>query len=176
MTWAPCDTGLTSFTPSDVNLTPDPPVIGSPATFTIIGTIGTEVTGGTVDMTVSFSGLPIYSQQFDLCTKTKCPVAPGPITLTLVEALPPIAPPGDYGLQIIARSPDGGELTCVNVDFSLVLPSAGQRSQAAGAADVGASEGQGEAAGGAGDAVATQGREVLHLQARAAGTARRMLV
>ncbi len=44
-------------------------------------------------MVVSFSGLPIYSSSSDLCSKTACPVPAGPITITLVEALPPIAPP-----------------------------------------------------------------------------------
>lgn len=35
---------------------------------------GNELPGGSVDMTVSFSGLPIYSSTSDLCTKTTCPV------------------------------------------------------------------------------------------------------
>ncbi|GFR48720.1 hypothetical protein Agub_g10677 [Astrephomene gubernaculifera] len=124
MSWSACDAGLTSFTPDEVTLTPDPPVIGSPATFVISGKTEAQVQGGTVDMVVSLSGIPIFTQSLDLCTKTTCPVAPGPISITLVEALPPIAPPGDYGLQVIARGPDGGELACVNVNFSLVLPSA----------------------------------------------------
>ncbi|GIL59600.1 hypothetical protein Vafri_14342 [Volvox africanus] len=122
MTWAPCDEGLTAFTPSSVTLSPDPPVIGSAATFVITGTIDTELQGGSVDMTVSFSGFPIFSSSSDLCTKTTCPVPAGPISLTLEELLPPIAPPGDYGLQVVARNPDGAELACVNVNFSLVLP------------------------------------------------------
>eukprot|EP00198_Chlamydomonas_reinhardtii_P011890 XP_001701227.1 predicted protein [Chlamydomonas reinhardtii] len=124
MSWTPCDAGLTEFSPSSVVLTPDPPVIGSPATFVISGDIGNELPGGSVDMTVSFSGLPIYSSTSDLCTKTTCPVPAGPIAITIVQVLPPIAPPGDYGLQVVARGPDGSELACVNVAFSLVLPSA----------------------------------------------------
>ncbi|GIL78491.1 hypothetical protein Vretimale_19238 [Volvox reticuliferus] len=122
MTWAPCDEGLTAFTPSSVTLSPDPPVIGSAATFVITGNIDKELQGGSVDMVVSFSGFPIFSSSSDLCTKTACPVPAGPISLTLEELLPPIAPPGDYGLQVVARGPDGAELACVNVNFSLVLP------------------------------------------------------
>ncbi|KAG2427647.1 hypothetical protein HXX76_012297 [Chlamydomonas incerta] len=136
MSWVPCDAGLTAFSPSSVVLTPDPPVIGSPATFVISGDIGNELQGGSVDMTVSFSGLPIYSSSSDLCTKTTCPVPAGPISLTIVQLLPPIAPPGDYGLQVVARGPDGSELACVNVAFSLVLPSA--RSAAAAGQEAGA--------------------------------------
>ena len=40
MTWTPCDAGQTSFVPSSVTLSPDPPVIGTPAVFVITGTIG----------------------------------------------------------------------------------------------------------------------------------------
>ncbi|EFJ42088.1 hypothetical protein VOLCADRAFT_77249 [Volvox carteri f. nagariensis] len=122
MTWAPCDEGQTAFTPSSVTLSPDPPVIGSAATFVISGNIESELQGGSVDMVVSFFGFPIYSSTSDLCSKTTCPVPAGPISLTLEELLPPIAPPGDYGLQVVARGPGGDELACVNVNFSLVLP------------------------------------------------------
>lgn len=44
---------------------------------------------GHVHDELRYSGM----QTEDLCAKTACPVMPGPITVTLVEALPPIAPP-----------------------------------------------------------------------------------
>lgn len=57
-----------------------------------------DVAGGTVEINVSFMGMPIYTQQEDLCSKTSCPVPSGPISITLVEYLPPIAPPvGAWG-------------------------------------------------------------------------------
>jgi hypothetical protein len=45
-------------------------------------------------------------------------------------ALPSLQTPlqGDYGLQVVARGPDGSELACVNVAFSLVLPSTSRSS------------------------------------------------
>ncbi len=138
----------------------------------------------------------------DLCSKAACPLPAGPLSITLVQLLPPIAPPvrslallcfhplgtpsrapspawclarlrthlrvtgvvvssslrvhtgraqassakksrrlsaltrpasltfilylqGDYGLNVVVRGLDGGELTCVQVTFSLVLPSSG---------------------------------------------------
>lgn len=40
MSWTVCDSETTAYVPDLVTLTPDPPVIGSPATFTISGTTG----------------------------------------------------------------------------------------------------------------------------------------
>lgn len=51
------------------------------------------VTSGTVEMTITFMGVDIWTNSEDLCTKTTCPLQKGPVTITLVENLPPIAPP-----------------------------------------------------------------------------------
>eukprot|EP00197_Chlamydomonas_leiostraca_P008008 CAMPEP_0202866060 /NCGR_PEP_ID=MMETSP1391-20130828/7155_1 /ASSEMBLY_ACC=CAM_ASM_000867 /TAXON_ID=1034604 /ORGANISM="Chlamydomonas leiostraca, Strain SAG 11-49" /LENGTH=164 /DNA_ID=CAMNT_0049545973 /DNA_START=35 /DNA_END=529 /DNA_ORIENTATION=+ len=123
MQWRLCDDQTRAITVSSVTLTPDPPVIGGPATFLVEGSISEGVAGGSVDIEVSFSGVQIYSQSEDLCAKTKCPVAPGPVAVTIVELLPPIAPPGDYGLRVTARGMAGEELMCLDVDFTLAPPS-----------------------------------------------------
>ncbi|KAJ9526735.1 hypothetical protein QJQ45_017521 [Haematococcus lacustris] len=99
------------------------------------------VPAGAVEIQVSFSGIQIYSESQDLCSKTACPVPPGPVTINIVEDLPPIAPPvskaqdqlqgtantsplsGDYGLRVIGTDASGNELMCLDVDFELVLPS-----------------------------------------------------
>ncbi|GFH27586.1 ML domain-containing protein, partial [Haematococcus lacustris] len=96
MSWRPCSDSEGPIAVSDVTLTPDPPVIG---------------------------GIQIYSESQDLCSKTACPVPPGPVTINIVEDLPPIAPPGDYGLRVIGTDAAGNELMCLDVDFELVLPS-----------------------------------------------------
>ena len=51
------------------------------------------IASGTVDISISFSGVDIFSKTEDLCLKTTCPIAKGPTEITLIEALPPIAPP-----------------------------------------------------------------------------------
>ncbi|PNH05305.1 hypothetical protein TSOC_008438, partial [Tetrabaena socialis] len=63
---------------------------------------------------------------------------------------------GDYGLQVITRAPDGSELACVNVDFTLVLPSASSSAAAASAIATKAlpATAAAEAASGAGSAAA----------------------
>ena len=51
------------------------------------------VSSGTVDVAVAYRGLPIYTEEKDLCDRTKCPVQPGPLSLKYEQYLPPIAPP-----------------------------------------------------------------------------------
>ncbi|KAJ9527605.1 hypothetical protein QJQ45_025877 [Haematococcus lacustris] len=117
------------------------PVQQSPATFAVHGSSSLAVPAGAVEIQVSFSGIQIYSESQDLCSKTACPVPPGPVTINIVEDLPPIAPPvseaqdqlqgtaytsplsGDYGLRVIGTDAAGNELMCLDVDFELVLPS-----------------------------------------------------
>ncbi|GFH26174.1 ML domain-containing protein [Haematococcus lacustris] len=123
MSWRPCSDSEGPIAVSDVTLTPDPPVIGSPATFAVHGSSSLAVPAGAVEIQVSFSGIQIYSESQDLCSKTACPVPPGPVTINIVEDLPPIAPPGDYGLRVIGTDAAGNELMCLDVDFELVLPS-----------------------------------------------------
>lgn len=52
-----------------------------------------DVASGAIGMSVSFMGTPIFEGSDDLCAKTACPIAPGPITINYVQDLPPIAPP-----------------------------------------------------------------------------------
>ena len=51
------------------------------------------VSSGTVDVAVAYRGLPIYTEEKDLCDRTKCPVQPGPLSLKYEQYLPSIAPP-----------------------------------------------------------------------------------
>ncbi len=46
-----------------------------------------------------YRGLPIYTEEKDLCDRTKCPVQPGPLSLKYDQYLPPIAPPVSAAAQ-----------------------------------------------------------------------------
>lgn len=67
--------------------------IRSTAHFTLRAMSGIEVPSGSVDITISFMGIQIFSKSEDLCSKTACPIKPGDLEIVLVEDLPPIAPP-----------------------------------------------------------------------------------
>jgi hypothetical protein len=52
-----------------------------------------DVAAGAISMSVNFMGTPIFEGSDDLCAKTGCPIAPGPLEIKYVQDLPPIAPP-----------------------------------------------------------------------------------
>mmetsp|Transcript_2590 Transcript_2590/g.5939 ORF Transcript_2590/g.5939 Transcript_2590/m.5939 type:complete len:171 (-) Transcript_2590:497-1009(-) len=137
ISWELCDQTERAVDIKDVALSPDPGLIGTPATFKINGMLKEDVTGGSVGIEVSFSGVPIFATSEDLCAKFAgaCPRPAGPVDITIVEALPPIAPPGFYGLRLTARDQAGTDLLCLSVDFELQLPS-GNDSKAKDGADV----------------------------------------
>jgi len=122
--WEPCDADKVPFVPDNVALVPDPPVIGSQVTFNIKGSNAVrEVASGRITINVAYAGTPIYEEVDDLCSKTTCPITLGPIDVAYVQDLPPIAPPGEYQVQVVARDTEDAELMCVLVTFDMVPPS-----------------------------------------------------
>ena len=59
---------------------------------------GIDILSGTVEIAIAFMGVDIFSKTEDLCAKAACPIKAGPAVITLVEALPPIAPPVRLGV------------------------------------------------------------------------------
>ncbi|KAK9827503.1 hypothetical protein WJX74_006299 [Apatococcus lobatus] len=118
--WKECGEGQTHIT--SVSLQPDPPVAGSPADFGIKGESGVEVDEGTMSLAVAFMGFPIWSQTFDLCDRTSCPVKKGPVELAVQEYLPPITPPGAYNVTITAQNTANVQLLCLQIDFEIKPP------------------------------------------------------
>lgn len=60
--------------------------------------------GGRVTLKVSYLGFQIYTESSDLCSRTSCPLAPGPVAITYVQNLPPIAPPVGCRNFVIKKS------------------------------------------------------------------------
>lgn len=52
-----------------------------------------DVQSGSISIDVSFMGTQIYEEVDDLCGKTACPIKTGPIEISYIQDLPPIAPP-----------------------------------------------------------------------------------
>lgn len=122
-TWDPCDVGKVPFTPDVVQLVPDPPAAGGQVSFKISGNAVHDVQSGSISIDVAYEGTQIYEEVDDLCGKTSCPIKTGPIDITYIQDLPPIAPPGGYDVQVVARSTEGEELMCVVVHFEMLPPS-----------------------------------------------------
>ena len=49
-------------------------------------------------MVVTYAGIPIWAQQDDLCAKTACPVAVGPVEVAYLQEFPIFTPPVGSGL------------------------------------------------------------------------------
>lgn len=124
MKWKLCsDDG--PFKPDSVVLSPDPPQIGQDISFDIQGAYehGDSIPTGVLDVTVNFMGTPIFETEWDLCSKTQCPINPGKLDIHYGQTLPPIAPPGDYQVQLIAKDAGDAQLLCLLVDFQIAAPS-----------------------------------------------------
>jgi hypothetical protein len=122
-TWSACDADKVPFVPDNVLLVPDPPAAGGQVTFNIQGNAVHDVPAGQISIDVSFAGTPIYEEVDDLCSKTSCPIKTGPLDIKYIQDLPPIAPPGEYDVRVIARDIAGTELMCVDVHFEMLPPS-----------------------------------------------------
>jgi len=122
-TWSYCDsTYPTYLTVSSVTLSPDPPVLGYDDVVTLTGTVNETVSSGTVDLTITYYGIPVFTGSYNICDSNTCPQGPGAITAAITvsgSSLPPIAPPGNYVGTATVTDSNGNTLVCVNVDFTL---------------------------------------------------------
>ena len=59
----------------------------------LFSVIEIEVPAGSLDISVMYSGLPIYSESRDLCDMAKCPIEKGDFSIAYDQYLPPIVPP-----------------------------------------------------------------------------------
>jgi hypothetical protein len=124
--WKTCDTG--DFQVTGASLTPDIVTPGTTATFTIdvVGGAG-DVAAGSVNLLVRLAGLPIYTQRFELCSKTACPVPKGTgAQLVFTQEFPKYTPRASYVVTLTGKSDSGVRLFCVDVAFK-VVPASLQR-------------------------------------------------
>ncbi|KAL3677208.1 hypothetical protein R1sor_027156 [Riccia sorocarpa] len=110
----------------DVVINPEPVVSGDLVTFTVPAYASTELTGGTVVVTVSFYGIKVHTEKDNLCGKTECPIK-GDFNLESSQELPPFTPPGPYKLKFQVLDANGKEQACASVGFAIVWKSSHQK-------------------------------------------------
>lgn len=59
-----------------------------------------EISSGTLELGVTYRGVPIYSETKDLCETAACPVKKGPYAVHVSEYFPPITPPVRAPLEL----------------------------------------------------------------------------
>lgn len=106
---------------SSMDATPFPPVPAKPLAFSGSATNDMTIVNGTVEVHVKFYGAELFHDTFVICDMDpafKCPIAPGPITITRTESLPSQIPKGPYEMQVVGKEVVSKQpLFCVIVPF-----------------------------------------------------------
>lgn len=53
----------------------------------------TPISGGNLEISVSYYFLSVYSETSDICTKTSCPIDAGDFEISHTQSLPSVTPP-----------------------------------------------------------------------------------
>ncbi|XP_010535725.1 PREDICTED: putative phosphatidylglycerol/phosphatidylinositol transfer protein DDB_G0282179 [Tarenaya hassleriana] len=104
-----------------VKISPDPVLSGQPATFKILGSSSEDISGGEVEISVSYFGIHVHTETHDLCEETSCPVSTGSFVLSHTQTLPSFTPPGSYTLRMTMSDTKGKKLTCISFGFKIAL-------------------------------------------------------
>eukprot|EP00250_Pteridium_aquilinum_P009287 c18570_g1_i1 orf=191-745(-) len=121
--WKPCSsTEDYRVSVTDVKVNPDPVIRGSDALFEIPAVAKETIEGGRVTIQVYYLGVPVHTEENDLCTRTSCPIAPGEFSISSAEGLPSFTPTGSYRLDMRIQNTDGDLLTCLKINFRIAAP------------------------------------------------------
>ncbi|KAL2916714.1 Phosphatidylglycerol/phosphatidylinositol transfer protein [Polyrhizophydium stewartii] len=106
-------------------LSPDPPVRGSPLEVLLNGTLSEDVVEGAVaQVTVKLGFIQIIDRPYDLCEQAtavdlECPIAKGPVLVKKAFDIPRELPPGRYRVNVDVRNADDKHVGCLSADFRM---------------------------------------------------------
>jgi len=113
--WSLCEHGAL-MNVTQVAVVPDPVQAGIPATFSITASLGTLVESGSLDASVSYFGVRVFSKTGDFCEAVgDCPLEAGRQELHFEESMPGWLPPGRMTLTLHAKGEEGANLFCVDI-------------------------------------------------------------
>ncbi|KAJ9178664.1 hypothetical protein P3X46_010531 [Hevea brasiliensis] len=104
-----------------VEISPDPVVPGNPATFNISASTAKSISGGKVDIYVSYFSVLVHKETHDLCEEISCPVKVGNFLLSHTQTLSGFTPPGSYTLKLIIKDENNDQLSCISFNFKIHL-------------------------------------------------------
>ena len=114
-----CDT-TSIFRPTQLALSPDPPIPGQPIKLTLIfDNTGNEITEGSVTTTINLNGIPFSPTTNPLCDNTICPITPGNNDRSTETTFPDVS--GIIKSRVTWSGPQGESLLCI--DSVLKVPS-----------------------------------------------------
>jgi hypothetical protein len=118
-----CASSTDTFKVTALDVGPNPVAPGKPLNIKLSGNLTKQITNGaTVQVTVKFGFIKVFSSTADFCVTEgqnghPCPMRPGPLSLTSAQALPGIVPSGTYNLKLEWKNQDGSGITCVSGDL-----------------------------------------------------------
>ncbi len=115
-----CDT-TSVFRPTELALTPDPPVPEQPVYLTLLfDNTGQIVTNGTITTSINVNYVPITPTLNPLCDNTECPIIPGTNNRSTETIFPSFT--GIFRSRVTWTSKDGQILLCIDTNFKVNNP------------------------------------------------------
>jgi hypothetical protein len=112
-----CDS-TSVFRPTQLALTPDPPVIGKPVQLTLVfDNTGPEITNGIVSTTLSVNYIPVSPTTEPLCQNTECPIVSGSNDRSTETTFPSVS--GLIKSKVVWTGPEGQSLLCIDTAFKV---------------------------------------------------------
>lgn len=113
-----CDSA-SRFRPTELAVTPDPPVANQPISMTVkFDNPGAVVTDGTVTTSVTLNFIPFQPSEEPLCTNTACPIPSGPVDRSTSSTWPD-GVSGTVISKSVWTGVDGESLLCVQTKFAV---------------------------------------------------------
>jgi hypothetical protein len=112
-----CDTS-SIFRPTQLALTPDPPIPGKPVRLTLIfDNTGPEVIDGTVTTSLSVNYIPVSPSSGPLCENTACPIVVGSNDRSTETIFPSVT--GLIHSKVTWTNKSGQTLLCIDTSFKV---------------------------------------------------------
>lgn len=112
-----CDT-TSVFRPTQLALSPDPPVPGKPVRLTLVfDNRGLEITDGTVTTSLSVNYIPVAPSTGALCENTACPIVPGANDRSTETTFPSVT--GLIRSKVVWKGVAGQSLLCIDTSFKV---------------------------------------------------------
>lgn len=116
-----CSSGDSVFDAISQSFSPDVPVGGQNGTLHSVYSVPEVIDAGTVKYSCALNGLPVYSETFDLCSQTACPIGIGRHDDYSTSEVPAVS--GKVSCTIDWRSTNNRQLLCIQTIMNVGLGS-----------------------------------------------------
>eukprot|EP00026_Physarum_polycephalum_P022103 Phypoly_transcript_25889.p1 GENE.Phypoly_transcript_25889~~Phypoly_transcript_25889.p1 ORF type:complete len:161 (+),score=8.56 Phypoly_transcript_25889:72-485(+) len=117
--WTNCGDSADKLQIATVAIATVPTSQGENVTFRIVGTLSETLTGGSLSVSVTFLGIPVYSETDNLCTLQSCPITQGAYDHTFSVASPVKVPGATISAHVTAEDQTNAPVLCVNAQVTL---------------------------------------------------------